>query len=69
MTTSILSGHRRIPPYGAAGGEPGACGQNRVERADGTVETRASQDRTEMAPGDVFVIKTPGGGGYGPVDE
>jgi 5-oxoprolinase (ATP-hydrolysing) len=69
MTASILSGHRRIPPYGAAGGEPGACGHNRVERADGTVETRASHDRTPMAPGDVFVIETPGGGGYGPVDE
>jgi len=65
MTASILSGHRRVPPYGLAGGAPGACGRNRVERSDGTVETLAGRDRTEMAAGDCFVIETPGGGGYG----
>jgi len=65
MTASILSGHRRVPPYGMAGGEPGACGRNAVERGDGTVETLAGRDRAEMAPGDRFIIHTPGGGGYG----
>jgi 5-oxoprolinase (ATP-hydrolysing) len=65
MTASILSGHRRVPPYGLAGGAPGGCGRNRVERSDGSVETLAGRDRTEMAAGDCFVIETPGGGGYG----
>ncbi len=65
MTASILSGHRRVPPYGLRGGEPGECGSNTVERAGGTVETLDSRDRTQMNPGDVFEIRTPGGGGYG----
>jgi len=59
------SGHRRIPPFGMAGGEPGVCGRNTVERADGTVEELQGRDRTEMNTDDVFVIETPGGGGYG----
>jgi 5-oxoprolinase (ATP-hydrolysing) len=65
MTAAILSGHRIVPPYGAGGGQPGATGVNRVERVNGSVETLAGTDRTEMATGDVFVIETPGGGGYG----
>jgi 5-oxoprolinase (ATP-hydrolysing) len=69
MTAAILSGHRRIPPYGMAGGEPGAVGRNLVERADGTIEVLQGCDRTEMKPGDVFVIETPGGGGYGRPEE
>ncbi len=65
MTASILSGHRRIPPFGLQGGEPGALGRNTVERADGRVETLHGCDQTEMQPGDVLVIETPGGGGMG----
>ena len=65
MTASILSGHRRIPPYGMAGGQAGACGRNTVERADGSEEELQGRDRTEMNTDDVFVIETPGGGGYG----
>ncbi len=65
MTAAILSGHRRIPPYGMAGGEPGALGHNRVERSDGAVLELSGADRAELAPGDVFLIETPGGGGYG----
>jgi 5-oxoprolinase (ATP-hydrolysing) len=68
MTAAILSGHRRIPPYGLAGGAPGQPGRNAVERADGRIEELAGTDRTEMAKGDVFVIETPGGGGYGAAD-
>jgi 5-oxoprolinase (ATP-hydrolysing) len=66
MTATILSGHRRVAPYGMSGGEPGATGRNYVERADGTVDDLAGADRTEVKSGDVFVIETPGGGGYGP---
>ncbi|HEX9836676.1 MAG TPA: hydantoinase B/oxoprolinase family protein, partial [Alphaproteobacteria bacterium] len=69
MTAAILSGHRRVPPYGLAGGEPGAVGRNRVERADGTVEPLGGTAKLEMNPGDVFVIETPGGGGYGRADQ
>jgi 5-oxoprolinase (ATP-hydrolysing) len=65
MTASILSNGRRVPAFGGDGGEPGALGVNRVERADGTVEVLGHIGSAEMAPGDVFVIETPGGGGYG----
>jgi 5-oxoprolinase (ATP-hydrolysing) len=65
MTASILSNGRRIPSFGMAGGEPGALGINRIERADGRVETLQHIGSAEMAPGDVFVVETTGGGGYG----
>jgi 5-oxoprolinase (ATP-hydrolysing) len=65
MTAAILSGRRRVPPFGLAGGSPGAVGRNRVERADGRQEMLSGTDRTEMHPGDVFIIETPGGGGFG----
>ncbi|MFI0901082.1 hydantoinase B/oxoprolinase family protein [Streptomyces sp. NPDC020983] len=66
MTVSTLASHRRVPPYGMAGGLPGAPGAGRVERADGTVSVLAASDVVRMEPGDVLVIETPGGGGYGP---
>jgi 5-oxoprolinase (ATP-hydrolysing) len=65
MTASILSNGRVVPAFGMAGGEPGATGVNRVERADGRRETLAHIGSVEMQPGDVFVVETPGGGGYG----
>ncbi|MGW0625399.1 hydantoinase B/oxoprolinase family protein [Streptomyces sp. NPDC002758] len=66
MTVSTLSQHRRVPPYGMAGGLPGALGANRVERADGTVTELGGSGSADVGPGDVLVIETPGGGGYGP---
>jgi 5-oxoprolinase (ATP-hydrolysing) len=51
---------------GMAGGLPGARGRNHVERADGTVVELGPTDKIELRPGDVFVIETPGGGGFGP---
>ncbi|MEV0039842.1 hydantoinase B/oxoprolinase family protein [Streptomyces sp. NPDC050804] len=65
MTVTLLTGHRRVPPYGMAGGLPGALGRNEVERADGTVTPLRGVDSVEMGPGDVLVMRTPGGGGYG----
>ena len=65
MTASILSNGRKSGAFGAAGGSPGLPGVNRVERADGQVEVLAYIGSTEMHPGDVFVIETPGGGGFG----
>ncbi len=64
MTTAILSDRRRIPPYGLHGGEPGKTGRNAVERAQGTTEELPGTAWVAMQAGDVFVIETPGGGGY-----
>ncbi|QOY92439.1 hydantoinase B/oxoprolinase family protein [Massilia sp. UMI-21] len=65
MTAAILSNNRIHAPFGMAGGGPGERGRNTVLRADGTVETLGHIGKVGMAPGDVFVIETPGGGGYG----
>ena len=69
MTASILSNGRVHPAFGLAGGQGGAPGINRVVRADGRVETLAHIGSAEMAPGDVFEIHTPGGGGFGPPEQ
>ncbi len=65
MTAAVLSNHRRVAPFGLAGGRPGALGRNWVERADGSRIALSGTDRIEMRPGDVFVVQTPGGGGFG----
>jgi len=65
MTAAILSNRRRVPPFGLKGGENGAVGRNWVERTDGTREEFGATYKVEMGAGDVFVIETPGGGGYG----
>jgi len=66
MTAVILSNRRRVAPFGLAGGKPGAVGVNWVERAGGKErETFGARHQAQMNPDDVFVIQTPGGGGYG----
>jgi len=65
MTVTTLSGHRRVPAFGLAGGSPGALGRHWVERADGTVTPMSGCDSVQLAAGDVFVLESPGGGGYG----
>ena len=67
MTAAILSNNRVHAPFGMAGGEPGARGRNRVERVDGRIEELGHIGKAEMGEGDVFVVETPGGGGYGEV--
>ena len=69
MTAAILSSHRKEAPWGVAGGEPGARGLNYVVRKDGSREDLGGTDLTEMNPGDMFVIETPGGGGFGKAPE
>lgn len=64
MTAGILSNRRVIPPFGLQGGEAGKIGKNYVERKDGKVEELGSTATVEMGKDDVFVIETPGGGGY-----
>jgi 5-oxoprolinase (ATP-hydrolysing) len=65
MTAAILSNNRLHAPFGMAGGSPGATGRNSVQRADGRVDELAHIGKTEMAPGDIFIVETPGGGGFG----
>ncbi len=66
MTVSLLSSHRRVAPYGMAGGEPGALGDQWVEHPDGSRTEVAGRDLVEVDVDDVLVLRTPGGGGYGP---
>jgi 5-oxoprolinase (ATP-hydrolysing) len=66
MTASILSNGRRHGAFGLAGGQAGAVGENRIERVNGRLERLEHLAEVEMKPGDIFVISTPGGGGYGP---
>lgn len=67
MTAGMLSGHRVVAPYGLKGGGEGQLGRNSVIRTDGRVELLKGTDGAEMSPGDVFLVETPGGGGYGRV--
>ncbi len=65
MTAAILSNRRRVPPQGLCGGGDGAVGENRVEREDGSVERLGATAEVQVLAGDMFVIETPGGGGFG----
>jgi 5-oxoprolinase (ATP-hydrolysing) len=65
MECTILSGHRRVPPFGLAGGESGQVGQNSVRRKDGTVEKLQGCDATVIAADEAVIIQTPTAGGYG----
>ncbi|WNJ99315.1 hydantoinase B/oxoprolinase family protein [Thalassospiraceae bacterium LMO-JJ14] len=68
MTATVLSSHRHTDPFGLKGGKAGERGENFVVRADGSIDKLRGNDETEMNPGDTFVLKTPGGGGYGTPD-
>src|SRR5438105_6133791 len=65
MDCTILSGHRRVRPFGLAGGESGQVGENWVRRQDGRLERLEGCDATKIGPGEAIVIQTPTGGGYG----
>lgn len=65
MTTTVLTSHRRVPPRGAEGGKPGAIGRNAIQKADGTIIELSGNDMAEVEAGDVFIMETPGGGGFG----
>ena len=65
MTVAVLSNHRRVAPFGLAGGEPGATGVNTLLRASGTTQVLPACAAERVAPGDVIRIETPGGGGFG----
>jgi 5-oxoprolinase (ATP-hydrolysing) len=65
MNCAILSGHRRIRPFGLAGGSPGALGRNIVRRSDGTLEDLGGCGETVLEAGEAVIVVTPTGGGYG----
>ena len=65
MTAAIISNSRLIPPHGLQGGQPGAKGKNYVIRSKGKTEELTPTAQVEMNVNDVFVIETPGGGGFG----
>ena len=65
MTVSILSGSRQVPPFGLAGGGPGAPGRNILFSSSGGTQELAGSAQLAVNPGDQLVIETPGGGGYG----
>jgi 5-oxoprolinase (ATP-hydrolysing) len=65
MDCTILSGHRRVRPFGLAGGEAGQIGQNSVRRNDGRIDTLEGADATVIDAGEAVIIQTPTAGGYG----
>ena len=65
MEVAILSSHRREGPFGLHGGKPGLPGRNWLLRAGGTREELGATDSARLGPGDLLVIETPGGGGFG----
>lgn len=69
MTVTVLSSHRETRAFGVNGGKAGETGANLVLRKDGRIEELCGNDQRDMAQGDVFVMKTPGGGGFGVANE
>ena len=65
MTVSFLTGNRRVPPFGLRGGKDGALGHNRIERANGEKEEFPGAAKSQVEAGDVVIIETPSGGGFG----
>ena len=68
MDCTILSGHRRVRPFGLAGGKAGQAGENSVRRKDGRIEKLEGCDATVLDPGEAIIIQTPTAGGYGAPD-
>ena len=65
MECAILSGFRRMRPFGAKGGEPGEAGANSVRRKDGRMESLDACAQVTLDPGEAIIIRTPTGGGFG----
>lgn len=69
VTVTTLCSHRRVPPFGVDGGHTGQVGKEWIERTDGTTVAHRGNDLNELYPGDLFVMQTPSGGGYGAPDD
>ncbi|MEE2745823.1 MAG: hydantoinase B/oxoprolinase family protein, partial [Pseudomonadota bacterium] len=64
MNAAIVSSSRKIPPFGLKGGDPGKVGYNYIEDSNGIRKDLTGSDQVKVRAGDVFVIETPGGGGF-----
>ncbi|MEM6614477.1 MAG: hydantoinase B/oxoprolinase family protein, partial [Cyanobacteria bacterium P01_C01_bin.72] len=69
MTANILSNHRLVSPFGLSGGEPGEVGKSYVVRKNKAIQHLESTATVQMQPGDTFIIETPGGGGWGTLED
>ena len=65
MECTILSGHRRVPPFGLAGGEKGHIGENWARRKDGRLEKLQGCHATVIDENEAIIIQTPTAGGFG----
>jgi 5-oxoprolinase (ATP-hydrolysing) len=65
MDCAVLSGHRRVRPFGLQGGEPGEIGENIIRRRGGAEERQPGCFQAKLEAGDAIVIRTPTGGGFG----
>ena len=65
MDCALLSGHRRVRPFGLFGGEAGELGENTVRRNDGRFERLGGCDQTVIEAGEAIIVRTPTGGGFG----
>lgn len=65
MTAAILSGSRKVAPFGLSGGQEGLTGKTTVVRSSKETYVLRSTDQCDMQPGDIIIIETPGGGGFG----
>jgi len=68
MDCAILASHRRVPPHGLEGGEPGETGATAIRRKDGSLESLRGSDQTVVRPGEAVIVTTPTGGGFGTPD-
>lgn len=69
LTLSVLTERRVLRPYGMNGGEAGKSGVNLLKRSNGQIIYLGSKTAVNIETGDIFALKTPGGGGYGRTDE
>lgn len=67
LTLSVLTERRTLQPYGLLGGKPAKRGQNLLIKSDGRIIALSGKTAVDVETGDVFSMKTPGGGGYGEV--
>jgi 5-oxoprolinase (ATP-hydrolysing) len=69
MDCALLSGHRRVRPFGVGGGESGKVGENIVRRNDGRLERLGGCDQTVLEAGEAIIVRTPTGGGFGVAED